>query len=200
MLDCKHKQHKHGRLQKFFQGRQSRHFGCPFQAADYTNANRRSHNALPLLHYKENDPRYCNSPKKALPSQQCFFSHRIKLDASNISSQFPHRMFLFTPWLIAISSRCLAALPATDACVQRSHAASVATLLLRKITRFHDKKTLDTQKNTRLQKQTNTQWKCSENALQCQPYTLCKLIENQTQRKEEIAATVVFVCTGHCNF
>jgi len=46
---------------------------------------------------------------------------------------------------------------------------SVATLLLRKSTRLHDKKTLDLQKNTRLQKQTNTQWKCPENALQCQP-------------------------------
>jgi len=46
---------------------------------------------------------------------------------------------------------------------------SVATLLLRKSTGFHDKKTLDSQKNTGLQKQTCTQWKCPENALQCQP-------------------------------
>jgi len=45
---------------------------------------------------------------------------------------------------------------------------SAATLLLQKSTRFHDKKTLDTQKNSRLQKQTYTQWKC-ENALQYQP-------------------------------
>ena len=86
-----------GRPQIFFQGRQRRHFGCPFQAADDTNANRRSHNALPLLHHKENDPRYCNSPKNALRWQQCFFSHRIKLVGSNISFQFSHRMFLFTP-------------------------------------------------------------------------------------------------------
>jgi len=45
---------------------------------------------------------------------------------------------------------------------------SVATLLLWKSTRFYDKKTLDSQKNTRLQKQTCTQWKCPENVLQCQ--------------------------------
>jgi len=37
--------------------------------------------------------------------------------------QFSHCVFLFTPWLNAISSRCLAALPATDVCVQHSHAA-----------------------------------------------------------------------------
>jgi len=52
---------------------------------------------LPLLHHKENDPRYCNSPKNALRWQQCYFSHRIKLVGSNISFQFSHRMFLFTP-------------------------------------------------------------------------------------------------------
>jgi len=63
----------------------------------HTNANRRSHNALPLLHHKENDPRYCNSPKNALRWQQCFFSHRIKLVGSNISFHFSHRMVLFTP-------------------------------------------------------------------------------------------------------
>jgi len=34
-------------------------------------------------------------------------------------------------------------------------------------------KTLDLQKNTKLQKQTYTQWKCPENALQCQPQALC---------------------------
>jgi len=46
---------------------------------------------------------------------------------------------------------------------------SVATLLLRKSTRFHDK-------NTRLQKETFAQWKCPENALQCQAQTLCNLL------------------------
>ena len=102
MLDCKHKQHRHGRPQKFFQGRQSRHFGCPFQAADDTNANRRSHNALPLLHHKKMTHVNCNSPKNPLRWQQCFFSHRIKLVGSNISFQFSHR--------------------ATDVCVQQSHA------------------------------------------------------------------------------
>jgi len=50
-----------------------------------------------------------------------------------------------------------------------SNVSYVATLLFRKSTRFHDKKTLDSQKNTRLQKQTYTQWKCPENELQCQP-------------------------------
>jgi len=107
MLDCKHKQHRLGRPQIFFQGRQSRHFRCPFQAADDTNANRLSHNALPLLQHNEVDPRYCNSPKNALRWQQCFFSHRTKLVGSNISFQFSHLMFLFTPWFIAISSRCI---------------------------------------------------------------------------------------------
>jgi len=32
-------------------------------------------------------------------------------------------MFLFTSWFIAISSRCLVASPATNVCVQQSHAA-----------------------------------------------------------------------------
>ena len=95
MLDYKHKSHRHGRQQIFFQSRQSRHFGCTFQAVDDTNANRRSHNALPSLHHKENDPRYCNSPKNALRWQKCFFSHRMKLVGSNISFQFSHRIFFF---------------------------------------------------------------------------------------------------------
>jgi len=47
---------------------------------------------------------------------------KMRFVGSNISFQFSHRMFLFTPWLLAISSRCLAALPATDVCVQQSHA------------------------------------------------------------------------------
>ena len=62
-------------------------------------------------------------------------------------------------WLSAISSHRLAAVPAKMSAFN-SYAAkgktSVATLLLRKSTRFHDKKTLDSQKNTRLQKQTYT--------------------------------------------
>ena len=45
-------------------------------------------------------------------------------------------------------------------------ASSVATLLLRESTRFYDEKTLDSQKSTRLHKQTSTQRKCPENALQ----------------------------------
>jgi len=39
----------------------------------------------------------CNSPKNALRWQQCLFSHHMKLVGSNISLQFSHRMFLFTP-------------------------------------------------------------------------------------------------------
>jgi len=77
---------------------------------------------------------------------------------------------------------------------------SVATLLLRKNTRFHDKK------NTRFTKKTldyksklthseNVQkMRCNANhrhcAIHCQPQT----------KKREIAATFVFVCTGHWNF
>ena len=34
---------------------------------------------------------------------------KMRFVGSNISFQFSHRMFLFTPWFIAISSRCLAA-------------------------------------------------------------------------------------------
>jgi len=81
-----------GDRKNFSTGRQSRHFGCPFQAADDTNANRRSHNPLPLLHHKQNGPRYGNSPKNALRWQQCFFSHRTKLVGSNISFQFSYRI------------------------------------------------------------------------------------------------------------
>jgi len=104
----------------FFQGRQSRHFGCPFQAADDTNANWHSHNALSLLHHKENDPRYCNTPKNALRWQQCFFSHRIKLVGINISFNF-HIVCFFSHRDLLLSA--VAALPATDVCVQQSHAA-----------------------------------------------------------------------------
>jgi len=56
---------------------------------------------------------------------------------------------------------------------------------------------LKPKKNTRLQKQTYTQRKCPENALQCQPWTFVQLIVNQRQRKREKAATLVLVCTGH---
>jgi len=57
-------------------------------------------------------------------------------------------------------------------------------------------------KKTRLQKQTYTQWKCPENALQCnanhKDIHIVQLIVNQRQRKQKkIAATLVVVCTGH---
>ena len=48
---------------------------------------------------------------------------KMRFVGSNVSFQFSHRMFLFTPWLIGISSHCLAALPATDVCFQQSQAA-----------------------------------------------------------------------------
>jgi len=58
------------------------------------------------------------------------------------------------------------------------------------------KNTRLTKKNTRLQKQTYTQWKCPENALQCQlSIDIVQLIVNQKQRKREIAATRVLVRT-----
>jgi len=57
MLDCKRKYPGMGVRKNISTRRQSRHFGCPFRPADDTNANRCSHNALPLLHHKENDPR-----------------------------------------------------------------------------------------------------------------------------------------------
>jgi len=65
---------------------------------------------------------------------------------------------------------------------------SVATLLLQKSTRFHDKKTLDSQKKTLdYKRKLKTQWNYPENALQCQPYTLCNsFIVNQRQRKRVI--------------
>ena len=73
------------------------------------------------------------------------------------------------------------------------HAYSVATLLLHKSTRFHNKKTLDSQKNTRLEKQTYTQCKYPE----IPTIDIVQLIVNQRQRKREMAATLVFICTGH---
>ena len=73
MLDCKHKQHRHGRPQKFFQGKQSRHFGCPFQAADDTYANRRSHNALPLLYHKKWPTLTATVPKMRFVGSNVFF-------------------------------------------------------------------------------------------------------------------------------
>jgi len=58
--------------------------------------------------------------------------------------------------------------PLTATLMQEVITISVATLLLWKSPRFRDKKTLDSQKYTRLQKLTYKQWKCPENALQCQ--------------------------------
>ena len=128
-------------------------------------ANGSSQNALPFQHHKENAPCYGNSDKK------------IRFFGSNA---FFSLMLLFTPykttWLTAISNYCLAALLSCHRCLRSTVACgktSVASLLLWKSTRFHDKKTLDSQKNTRLEKQNYTRWKWPENALQCQPQTLC---------------------------
>jgi len=51
-------------------------------------------------------------------------------------------------------------------------------------------KTLDSQKNTRLQKQTYTQWKRPENALQCQ-HRHCATHCKPEAKKWEIATTLV---------
>ena len=111
-----------GVRKNFSTGRQSRHFGCPSQAADDTNANRRSHNALPLLHHKENDPRYCNSPKNALRCQQCFFFTSYKTRWQQyFFSVFASYECLFSHRDLLLSAG--AALPATEVCVQQSHAA-----------------------------------------------------------------------------
>jgi len=109
-----------GVRKNFSTGRQSRHFGCPFQAADDTEENRRSHNTLPFLHHKENDPHYGNSPTKCaslaamflftpyktrwqqyffsvFTSYQCFFSHRdLLLSAVAVSLHYLPQMSAFS--------------------------------------------------------------------------------------------------------
>jgi len=88
-----------------------------------------------------------------------------------------------------------------DISIRRSGSTSVATLLLRKITRFHEKKTLDSQKDTRIQirdrfVRLQENWFCKMarkmryNANKDIAQT--ELIVNQRQRKREIAATFVF--------
>jgi len=64
----------------FSTGRRSRHFGCPFQAADDTNANRRSHNSLPLLHHKENGPMLLQQSQKcaSLAAVFLFTPHKTR--------------------------------------------------------------------------------------------------------------------------
>ena len=103
MLHYKHKQHRHRRSQKFFHRLAKSTFCLPISGCWRYNANGRSHNTLPFLHRKENDPAsYGNSSKNALRWQQSFFFTSYK-----------------STWLTAISSHCLAALRATD--VFKSH-------------------------------------------------------------------------------
>jgi len=97
MLDCKHKQHRHGRPQKNSTGRQSRHFGCPlFQAADDANANRRSHNTLPFLHHKENDPHCGNSPKNcaSFAAMLLFTPYKTRWQQYFFSVFTPYKCFI----------------------------------------------------------------------------------------------------------
>ena len=79
MLHYKRKQHRHRRSQKFFHWSTKSTFCLPISGCWRYNSNGRSHNALPFLHHKENDPCYGNSPKNAFSWQQRFFSHRIKV-------------------------------------------------------------------------------------------------------------------------
>jgi len=73
--------------------------------------------------------------------------------------------------------------------------------LLRKSTRFHDKKTLDSQKTLDYK----SKFTHSENAQKCiavptLDIVQVQLIVNQRQRKRMIAATLVVVCTSHWRF
>jgi len=68
MLDYKHKQHRHGRPQTFFPRVGKVDIFLYISGCGRYNASRHSHNALPFLHHKENDPCYANSPKNACAS------------------------------------------------------------------------------------------------------------------------------------
>jgi len=71
---------------------------------------------------------------------------------------------------------------------------SVATLLLWKSTRFHDKKTLYSQKKHQITKANLHRVKMARKCITMP--TIVQLIVNPRQRKREIAATLVFVCPG----
>jgi len=103
-------------------------------------------------------------------------------------------------WLSAVSSHHLAAVPAKMSAFNRYAAkgkTSVATLLLRKSTRFHDKKTLDSQKKTLDYKSKLTHGENTQKCAVMPIIDIVQLIRNQRQRKREIAATLVLVCIGH---
>jgi len=70
---------------------------------------------------------------------------------------------------------------------------SVATLLLRKSIRFHDKKTLD-HKSKLTHSENPQKTKC---VVMPVINIIVQLIVNKRQSKRKIAATLVFVCTGH---
>ena len=107
MLHYIHKQHRHRRSQKFFHWSAKSTFCLTISGCWRYNANGCSHNALPFLHHKENDPCYGNSPKNALRWQQRFFSHRIK--GRDLVSYCNQQSL----------SRCIAC----HRCLQQSHAA-----------------------------------------------------------------------------
>jgi len=64
---------------KFSAGRQSRHFACPFQAADDAMQMDIHITLYPVYTTKKGPPCYGNSPKNALRLQQCFFSHSVEV-------------------------------------------------------------------------------------------------------------------------
>jgi len=68
----------------------------------------------------------------------------------------------------------------------------LTTLLLRKSTRFHDKKTLD-YKSKLTHSENDQKMRCNTN------YKHCAIHCKPEQRKWEIAAILVFVCTSHWN-
>ena len=82
-------------------------FCLSFSGCWRRNANRRSQDALPFLHHKENAPCYGRSPK---------WSASL---AAVLLTQYK------TTWLTTISSHCLAALPSTDVCVQQLHTTNI---------------------------------------------------------------------------
>ena len=96
MLHCKHKQHRHRRSQKFFHWSAKSTFCLPISGCWRWNSNGGSHHAFPFYTTKKMTHVMATAPK-------------MRFVDSNISFHIVKSM-----WLTAISSHCLAALPATD--------------------------------------------------------------------------------------
>jgi len=80
------------------------------------------------------------------------------------------------------------------------------TLMLQKNTRFHHKKTLESRfakkpldQKSKLTHRVKMPKKCVAMPT-IETLHLCNSFVNQRQRNQKIAATLVFVCTGHWNF